>query len=72
MVKERIVTKNNEITASSSIRSGWITISWSERIHLLLIADASTGLADVVSGQVKEAPNALSAIKRRHASQKSR
>lgn len=36
-----------------------------ERIHLLVIDDASKGLADVAAGKVKDAHNTLTAIKRR-------
>jgi hypothetical protein len=38
-----------------------------ERIHLLLLDDASRGLADVAAGKVKDARSTLSAIQRRRA-----
>ncbi len=43
-----------------------------ERIHLLLIDDASKGLADVAAGKVKDARSTLTAITRRRASKTSR
>ena len=36
-----------------------------ERIHLLLIDDASKGLDDVAAGKVKDARSAITALKRR-------
>ncbi len=36
-----------------------------ERIHLLLLEDASRGLDDVAAGNVEDARTALEAIKRR-------
>ena len=38
-----------------------------KQVHLLLIEDASKGLADVSAGSVKDARSTLSAIKRRNA-----
>ena len=38
-----------------------------ERIHLLLLNDASKGLDDVLAGKVKDAKATLTAIKRRRA-----
>jgi hypothetical protein len=43
-----------------------------EHIHLLLIADAGKGLADVAAGQVKDARSALSAIKLRRSANSSK
>ncbi|MFN7504670.1 MAG: prevent-host-death protein, partial [Limnobacter sp.] len=39
-----------------------------ERIHLLLINEASKGLDDVAAGRTQDARAALSAIKKRRAS----
>lgn len=41
-----------------------------ERTHLMLITDASKGLADVAAGKVKEARKALSALKKRRTTRK--
>jgi hypothetical protein len=38
-----------------------------ERIHLLLIDEASKGLDDIAAGRVKDARDALQAAKRRRA-----
>jgi hypothetical protein len=36
-----------------------------ERIHLLLLDDAELGLADVAAGRVKDARQAIAALKRK-------
>lgn len=67
---EKIITKNGEsyVALIDAKRLDYYHRLESEHIHLLLIDDASRGLADVASGKVKEARGAISAIKRRRAS----
>ena len=66
---EKIITKNGEsyVAIIDSQRLDYYHQLERERIHLLLIDDASRGLADVAAGRVKDAQAALSAIKRRRA-----
>ena len=66
---EKIVTKNGEsyVAIIDAQRLDYYHRLEREHIHLLLIADASRGLADVAAGQVKDALGAISAIKRRRA-----
>ncbi len=67
---EKIVTKNGEsyVAIIDAQRLDYYHQLEREHIHLLLIADAAKGLADVAAGQVKDARSALSAIKLRRSS----
>lgn len=64
---EKIITKNGEsyVAIIDSERLDYYHQLERERIHLLLIDDASKGLADVATGKVKDAQSTLEAIKRR-------
>ncbi|AOI64226.1 prevent-host-death protein [Burkholderia territorii] len=64
---EKIVTKNGEsyVAIIDAQRLDYYHQLERERIHLLLIADASNGLADVVADNVKEARSTLFALKQR-------
>ncbi|WP_069707140.1 type II toxin-antitoxin system Phd/YefM family antitoxin [Burkholderia seminalis] len=64
---EKIVTKNGEsyVAIIDAQRLDYYHQLERERIHLLLIADVSKGLDDVVAGNVKEARSTLSALKQR-------
>ncbi|WP_028214616.1 type II toxin-antitoxin system Phd/YefM family antitoxin [Paraburkholderia mimosarum] len=64
---EKIVTKNGEsyVAIIDVQRLDHYHRLEREHIHLLLIDDASKGLADVATGKVKDARNTLAAIKRR-------
>jgi prevent-host-death family protein len=66
---EKIITKNGEsyVAIINAQRLDYYHQLERERIHLLLIDDASHGLADVAAGNVKEAQRMLNAIKRRRA-----
>ncbi|MBD9473147.1 prevent-host-death protein [Achromobacter xylosoxidans] len=66
---EKIITKNGEsyVALIDAERLDYYHRLEQERIHLLLIDDASRGLADVASGKVKDALGAVSALKRRRA-----
>lgn len=66
---EKIITKNGEsyVAIIDARRLDYYHQLERERIHLLLIDDASRGLADVASGKVKDARAALAAVKRRRA-----
>ncbi len=66
---EKIITKNGEsyVALIDARRLDYYHQLERERIHLLLIADASRGLADVAAGRVKDAHGALVALKRRRA-----
>ncbi|MDN8617268.1 type II toxin-antitoxin system Phd/YefM family antitoxin [Variovorax ginsengisoli] len=66
---EKIITKNGEsyVAIIDARRLDYYHQLERERIHLLLIEDASRGLADVAAGKVKDARSTLSAIKRRRA-----
>jgi prevent-host-death family protein len=70
---EKIVTKNGEsyVAIIDAQRLDYYHRLERERIHLLLIDDASKGLADVAAGKVKDARSALSAIKCRRATKAS-
>lgn len=67
---EKIVTKNGEsyVAIIDAQRLDYYHQLERERVHLLLIADASAGLADVASGAVTDARTALSAKRRGRAS----
>ncbi len=64
---EKIVTKNGEsyVAIIDAQRLDYYHQLERERIHLLLIEDASKGLADVSAAKVKDARSTISAIKRR-------
>lgn len=66
---EKIITKNGEsyVAIIDAQRLDYYHQLERERIHLLLIADASKGLDDVAAGKVKDARSTLSAIRRRRA-----
>ena len=66
---EKIITKNGEsyVALIDSQRLDYYHQLERERIHLLLIDDASKGLADVAAGKLKDAHRTLNAIKRRRA-----
>ena len=66
---EKVITKNGEsyVALIDAQRLDYYHQLERERIHLLLIDDASQGLADVATGKVKDAYNTLSAVKRRRA-----
>jgi prevent-host-death family protein len=67
---EKIITKNGEsyVALIDAQRLDYYHQLERERIHLLLIDDASRGLADVAAGKVKDARKALATIQRRRAS----
>jgi prevent-host-death family protein len=71
---EKIVTKNGEsyVAIIDAQRLDYYHQLERERIHLLLIADASKGLADVAAGKVKDARRTLSALKSRRANKTTR
>ncbi len=64
---EKIITKNGEsyVALIDAQRLDYYHQLERERIHLLLIDDASRGLADVAAGKVKDARKALAAMQRR-------
>jgi prevent-host-death family protein len=64
---EKIITKNGEsyIALIDANRLDYYHQLERERIHLLLIDEASKGLDDVATGNVKDARSAIQAIKRR-------
>ena len=66
---EKIITKNGEsyVALIDAQRLDYYHQLERERIHLLLIDDASQGLADVAAGKLKDAHGMLAAIKRRRA-----
>jgi prevent-host-death family protein len=64
---EKIITKNGEsyIALIDASRLDYYHQLERERIHLLLIDEATKGLDDVAAGKVKDARSAIAAIKRR-------
>ncbi len=64
---EKIVTKNGEsfIALIDANRLDYYHQLERERIHLLLIDEASKGLDDVAAGRVKDARSVIQSIKRR-------
>lgn len=66
---EKIITKNGEaiIALIDAKRLDYYHQLERERIHLLLIDEASKGLDDVAAGRVQDARVALTAIKKRRA-----
>ena len=63
---EKIITKNGEsyVAIIDAQRLDYYHQLERERIHLLLINDASKGLADIAAGNTKDAHSTLQAIKR--------
>lgn len=66
---EKIITKNGEsyVAIIDSQRLDYYHQLERERIHLLLIDEAGKALDDIAAGKVKDAHNALIALKRRRA-----
>jgi len=66
---EKIITKNGEsyVAIIDAQRLDYYHQLERERIHLLLIEDAGKGLEDIAAGNVKDAHNTLTALKRRRA-----
>ena len=66
---EKIITKNGEsyVAIIDAQRLDYYHQLERERIHLLLIEDASKGLVDIAAGKVKHARSTLTALKRRRA-----
>lgn len=66
---EKIITENAEsyVAIIDARRLDYYHQLERERIHLLLLDDASKGLADVAAGNVKDAHSVLSSVKRRRA-----
>jgi hypothetical protein len=64
---EKIITKNGEsyIAMIDFRRLDYYHQLERERIHLLLIDDASKGLDDVAAGRVKDARSVIQSIKHR-------
>ena len=64
---EKIVTKNGEsyIALIDARRLDYYHQLARERIHLLLIDEATNGLDDVAAGKVKDARSVIQSIKRR-------
>ena len=66
---EKIITKNGEsyVALIDAKRLDYYHQLERERIHLLLIDEASKGLDDVVAGRTQDARAALTTIKKRRA-----
>jgi prevent-host-death family protein len=66
---EKIITKNGEsyVAIIDAQRLDYYHQLEREHIHLLLIDDASRGLADVAAGNVVDARSSILAVKRRRA-----
>lgn len=64
---EKIITKNGEsyVALIDSDRLDYYHQLERERIHLLLISDASKGLDDIAAGRTSDARDALQAIMHR-------
>ncbi len=67
---EKIVTKNGEsyIALIDAQRLDYYHPLERARIHLLLLDDASKGIADIQAGRVKDAKQALQSLKKRRLS----
>ena len=63
---EKIITKNGEsyVALIDSDRLDYYHRLERERIHLLILDDVERGLADVDAGRVRDARDALAALKR--------
>jgi prevent-host-death family protein len=70
---EKIITKNGEsyVAIIDAQRLDYYHQLERERIHLLLVNDAMTGLADVAAGPGKNAQTVLAGLKRRRAAKTS-
>jgi len=66
---EKIITKNGEsyVAIIDAKRLDYYHLLERERIHLLLVSDASTALSDVAAGRVKNAQAVLAGLTRRRA-----
>ena len=66
---EKIITKNGEsyVALIDADRLDYYHRLERERIHLLLIADAQRGLADIAAGRTFEADGAIDQLQRRRA-----
>ena len=66
---EKIITKNGEsyVALIDADRLDYYHRLEGERIHLLLIADAQRGLADIAAGRTFEADGAIGKIQQRRA-----
>ncbi len=66
---EKIITKNGEsyVALIDAQRLDYYHQLERERIHLLLIDDAASGLVDVIAGKVKDARSTLASLKRSRA-----
>lgn len=66
---EKIITKNGEsyVALIDSDRLDYYHRLERERIHLLLVDEASKGLDDVAAGRVKDARQAIRRLKRKRA-----
>ena len=66
---EKIITKNGEafIAIIDAKRLDYYHGLERERIHLLLVNEASKGLDDVAAGRVQDARSALATVKKRRA-----
>ena len=66
---EKIITKNGEsyVALIDAQRLDYYHQLEREHIHLLLIDEASKGLADVAAGRVQDARKAIQQLKRRRA-----
>lgn len=64
---EKIITKNGEsyVALIDADRLDYYHRLERERIHLLLIDEASRGLDDIAAGKVKDARSVIRSIKRR-------
>lgn len=64
---EKIITKNGEsyVAMIDAQRLDYYHQLERERIHLLLIDEASKGLADVAAGRIQDARKAIQQLKRR-------
>ncbi len=66
---EKIITKNGEsyVALIDAERLDYYHRLERERIHLLLIADATRGLADIAAGRTFEADGAIGKLQQRRA-----
>lgn len=64
---EKIITKNGEsyVALIDADRLDYYHLLERERIHLLLIDDATRGLADIAAGRTFEADRAISQLQKR-------
>ena len=71
---EKIITKNGEsyVALIDSDRLDYYHRLERERIHLLLIDEATKGLEDVAAGRVRDARSALQTIKRQRSARTER